>query len=80
MAQWLREHAGVEVIARDRGAGYRKAATKGAPHAQQVLDRWHLLKNLGEVIQKTLAQQIDVLRQAGKPGEKDPSADVFGST
>lgn len=39
---WLREHEGIEVIARDRGAGYRKAATKGAPHAQQVLDHWHL--------------------------------------
>jgi transposase len=72
LAQWLREHAGVEVIARDRGAGYRKAATKGAPHAQQVLDRWHLLKNLGEVIQKTLAQQIDVLRQAGQQVKKTP--------
>jgi len=60
------------VIARDRGAGYRKAATKGAPHAQQVLDRWHLLKNLGEVIQKTLAQQIDVLRQAGQQVKKTP--------
>src|SRR6266571_5123475 len=28
----------------DRGAGYRKAATKSAPRAQQVLDRWHVLK------------------------------------
>src|SRR6266702_2736161 len=66
LTQWLLGHAGVEVICRDRGAGYRKAATKSAPRAQQVLDRWHVLKNLGEVIQKTLAQQIDVLRQAGE--------------
>jgi transposase len=80
LTQWLHEHAGVEVISRDRGAGYRKAATKGAPLAQQVLDRWHLLKNLGEVIQKTLAQQIDVLRQAGKPGEKNRPTDVLCST
>ncbi|SRR5258708_1252941 len=43
LTQWLDRHTGVEVICRDRGAGYRKAATKGAPHAQQVLDRWHLL-------------------------------------
>jgi transposase len=71
LTQWLCGHAGVEVIARDRGAGYRKAATKGAPHAQQVLDRWHLLKNLGEVIQKTLAHQIDVLRQAGQQVKKN---------
>jgi transposase len=66
LTQWLLGHAGVEVICRDRGASYRKAATQGAPCAQQVLDRWHVLKNLGEVIQKTLAQQVDVLRQAGE--------------
>jgi hypothetical protein len=37
-----------------------------------VLDRWHLCKNLEEVLQKALARQIDVLRQAGQEikGEK----------
>ncbi len=29
-----------------------------------MLDRWHLLKNLGEVLQKLLAQRLDVLREA----------------
>jgi transposase len=66
LTQWLRAHPGVEVISRDRGASYQKAATQAAPDAQQVLDRWHLLKNLGEVLQKTLAGQIEVLRQAGQ--------------
>src|SRR5260221_251434 len=65
-SDWLLAHPGVEVIVRDRGVSYLKGATKGAPRAQQVLDRWHLLKNLGEVIQKTLAQQIDLIRQAGE--------------
>lgn len=66
LSDWLLVHPGVEVIVRDRGASYLKGATTGAPQAQQVVDRWHLLKNLGEVIQKTLAQQVDVLRQAGE--------------
>jgi transposase len=66
LADWLLAHPGVEVIVRDRGASYLKGATKGAPQAQQVLDRWHVLKNLGEVIQKTVAQQVDVLRQASE--------------
>jgi transposase len=34
LTQWLQKHTGVEVIVRDRGAGYRKAAAKGAPHAR----------------------------------------------
>ncbi len=66
LASWLSTHPGVEVISRDRGVSYLKGATKGAPHAQQVLDRWHLLKNLGEVLQKILAQRVDVLRQAAR--------------
>ena len=69
-AHWLGAHPGVEVIGRDRGASYLKGATRGAPQAKQVLDRWHVLKNLGEVIQKTLTQHIDVLRQAGQQGKK----------
>ncbi len=72
LADWLLSHAGVEVIVRDRGSSYLKGAAKGAPQAQQVLDRWHLRKNLGEVIQKTLAQQIDLIRQAGEQ-VKQPS-------
>ncbi len=80
LTQWLNGHAGVEVIVRDRGASYRKAATKSAPHAQQVLDRWHVLKNLGEVIQKTLAQHIDVLRQAGQQVKIDSQQTSFAPT
>jgi transposase len=30
LAQWLREHPGVQVICRDRGASYQKGATQGA--------------------------------------------------
>jgi transposase len=70
-AHWLGAHPGVKVISRDRGASYLKGATRGAPQAKQVLDRWHVLKNLGEVIQKTLTQHIDVLRQAGQQGKKN---------
>jgi transposase len=64
LTNWLLTHPGVHVISRDRGASYHRGATKGAPQAQQVLDRWHVLKNLGDVFQKVLAQQTDVLQQA----------------
>jgi len=73
-ANWLGKHPGVEIISRDRGASYLKGATKGAPQAKQVLDRWHLCKNLREVLQKALAQLMDVLQQAGeevKEGSQD---------
>jgi transposase len=42
LAEWLLTHPGVEIICRDRGASSPRGAKKGAPHARQVLDRWHL--------------------------------------
>ncbi len=42
---WLKNHPGIEIVCRDRGGGYREAATHGAPQAVQITDRWHLLEN-----------------------------------
>lgn len=43
-AAWLRDRSSIEFIARDRGASYDNAASKGPPQAIQIADRWHLLK------------------------------------
>ncbi len=56
-SSWLKEHPGVEVIARDRGDIYAEGARKGAPDAVQVADRWHLLKNLSEVVERFLQRE-----------------------
>jgi transposase len=45
VTSWLKNHPGIEVIARDRGAAYIQAATEGRPDAVQVADRWHLMEN-----------------------------------
>jgi transposase len=54
-AAWLRQHPGVEIISRDRSKDYQRGATDGAPQAHQVIDRWHLLKNLREAIERFLS-------------------------
>ena len=44
LAAWLKAHRSVNIVARDRSKEYAQGITQGAPQAQQVVDRWHLLK------------------------------------
>ncbi len=64
LAQWLQKHPGVEIISRDRAPAYAEGAGKGAPRAVQVVDRWHLLKNLVEALERCLLRHSKALKLA----------------
>ena len=63
---WLKRHPEIRVIARDRGGAYAEAAAKGAPQAVQVADRWHLLKNATEAVQRFVERNHPVVGQAAQ--------------
>jgi transposase len=59
----MREHPEIKVVSRDRGGDYASAAVAGAPQAIQCADRFHVLKNLGEVVEGLLARHLATKRQ-----------------
>lgn len=65
--EWLKAHPGVEVITRDRSGEYAEGASRGAPNALQVADRFHLLQNLREMLQRLLDAHQEALVAATRP-------------
>ena len=55
-ACWFRQHPSVEVVSRDRAGLYAEAAREGAPQARQVADRFHLLQNFREIVERQLGR------------------------
>ena len=61
VAQWLRAHPGVQIIARDRSTAYADGARQGAPAAIQVADRFHLFQNLREALDQVFSTHSQAL-------------------
>ncbi|TSA78872.1 ISL3 family transposase [Deinococcus detaillensis] len=53
---WLEAHPGVEIVTRDRYKAFADGVSGGAPQAQQVLDRFHLMQNLTGALEKVFGQ------------------------
>ena len=54
-AKWLRDRPSIEVVSRDRCGLYAQATREGAPQAQQVADRFHLVQNLRSAIEEQMS-------------------------
>jgi transposase len=65
-AGWLQTQPQIRVVSRDRGANFAEGATRGAPQAIQVADRFHILKNLVEALQQVLGREHAALQAAAQ--------------
>jgi transposase len=63
---WFKKHAEVKMVSRDRGKIFREAASRGAPQAKQVVDRFHLQKNFAEALEKFFGHHKRVLKKAAQ--------------
>jgi transposase len=74
LARWLQAHTSIKTVARDRSSEYARGISLGAPQAQQVADRWHLLVNLREALEKLLDRlrpELTADRPAKTPEKPD---------
>jgi transposase len=61
--KWLEKHPSIEIVTRDRSGEYRDAIDQALPEAIQIADRWHLLKNLRDAVQRHLSRHYNAVRQ-----------------
>ncbi|MGB7926402.1 MAG: ISL3 family transposase [Pyrinomonadaceae bacterium] len=67
LQRWLEAHPTVEVVTRDRWWAYSRGTSDGAPQARQVTDRWHLLRNLRETLERVLLRTARELGPQAAP-------------
>jgi transposase len=73
VAVWLADHPEITVVSRDRGGSYGQAATRGAPQAVQVADRWHLMENASAAFLDAVRRSMPSIRQELASSEVDPT-------
>jgi transposase len=66
LKKWLLAHPEVEILSRDRSQTYAEAAAAGSPAAEQVADRFHLVKNIGDAFERILHRSRQSLTSAAQ--------------
>lgn len=79
LIDWLKVHPGIEIVSRDRSQEYKSACDEGAPQAIQVADRWHLYKNLGDVLKRWFERHKKHLVEPSVQAEEVPTSEAIRS-
>jgi transposase len=65
VAPWLQAQPSVEIVCRDRSRLYAEGIRHGAPQAVQVVDRFHLVRNLGDALERLFLRHRRALNSLG---------------
>ena len=76
ITEWLKTYPNLEIISRDGGVMYKSSSDKAHPKAQQVSDRFHVLKNLTDyasnAIKRLLNKQIIISDENAQKEKSTP--------
>lgn len=61
VVRWLKAHPTIETVTRDRAGCYSQSINTALPSAIQVADRFHLVVNYSEYVQKIIRQMLPAL-------------------
>jgi transposase len=70
LSYWLEQHEPPELICRDRAGDYPNGASRGAPDAVQIADRFHLACNSSQALERVLHRHAAALRGCVSTGEE----------
>jgi transposase len=73
--KWLAAHPELEIVSRDRGGAYADGTAQGAPQAEQVADRWHICKNLGDALERAVLR-LQIRNTASLPEVEGEALEV----
>jgi transposase len=76
LVEWLAQHPEVTTVSRDRQGVYAEGARLGAPKAVQVADRFHLVLNLIQAVERHLAvnrRHLQIARSSALPLPPSPT-------
>jgi transposase len=87
---WLASHREIQVVSRDRASAFADAVSQVLPHATQVADRYHLVQNLREHLQRLLDHKRSCLpfvedttlkgKETSSSGKPDSPADLLADS
>jgi transposase len=78
---WLKRHREIDVVSRDRASSYADAVNRALPHATQVADRYHLVQNLREHLQRLLDRRrtcLPLVEDTSLPAAQAGTTDSLG--
>jgi transposase len=74
LAAGLAAHPGIALASRDRAGAYADGIRRGSPGSVQVADRFHLLKNLVETVERVLDRHRVALKAAAAAVRPPPGS------